>query len=182
MEYFLLPIIAIALDTLFVAYFRRLKQGQFNVTLDIPSLYRFETDLGKFQINRKHGRIDYVAKNRARHCPLSDVERIEFTSSKEHAFFEELLFGYDLTDLFEAYRDTIDNYVILVHRKNALSFPVFTATQYKKRDFWMGWYITLQEDLLERMGLFRNGYTHSMAAYMELRKAFAASGIRSGSA
>lgn len=203
MEFFLLLVIGFVLDTILVGWFRRLKQGKFDVTLDAPSLYRFETDLGQFQINTVHGRFDFKArhktshwlltdvvhgrfdfeaKNKTGHWLLSDLERIEFKSTKKHAFLEELFFGYGPSDLFKRYRDTFDYFVITVHCKNGLRLPVFIASQHQQRDFLSGWYIQLQEALLKRLGLFKKGYNHSMAAYMRLREVFAASGIRSGSA
>lgn len=203
MKFLLLLPFVFVLDLMLVAWFRRLKQGKFDVTLAAPSLYRFETDLGQFQINTVHGRFDFKARHKSRHWlltdvvhgefdvdpknktghwALSDLDRIEFNSAKNHAILEELLFGYSPTDLFERYRDTVDYFVITVHCKNGSRLPVYIASQYKQRDFLSGWYIRLQEVLLERLGLFKKGYNHSMAAYMQLREVFAASGIRSGSA
>lgn len=182
MTFSLFLLAAILLSFLLVAWFRRLKQSRFEVTLDVPDLFRFETDLGRFQINRKHGRFDAVTADEKRHYLLSDIDRIEFQWTKKHALMEEILFGYHITDLFEVYRDTIDYYVILVHPRNALPVPVYAACQYQQRDFLSGWYIKLQQVLLGRLGLFKDGYVHSTSVYMQLREAFAASGIRSGSA
>lgn len=169
---------AIVLNTALVAWHRRIKQGQFVITANSNGLFRFETDLGHFRLNTADDRFDFTTQNGAGHCPISDVSRLEFSSTAESAFLHELFYGLDLTDLMDTYKDTIETYWIFAVLKDGTRFPVFVVSQYVQREFLMGWYIELQELLLGKIGLFKNSYKYSRAVYKGLWKVFDAHGAK----
>jgi len=167
---------AITLDFIIVAWFRRLRRGRYRVTVDTPGLVCFETDLGKFQVNAAHSRLQFDA-DAGYYWSLEDIGHLEFEATQRWSLIGEFLLGWEPTDIVEEYRDRLEYFVIYVATTDGRREPLFIASQYRPRQFLMGWYIRLQEDLLERLGLFKNGYRHSRSVYLNLVKIFRAVGV-----
>lgn len=145
--------------------------------MDTPLLYRLETDLGVFSIDRKHRRFNFSTGDEQGYWTLDDVSDIKFESGASYAFLLELFYGLDVTDLFKPYRDTIEHFVVYVQTRDGRRMPVFSVRQYKPRDFLMGWYIAMEEIVLGNLRLFVNARDYSRLAYRKVWQAFADSGI-----
>ncbi len=166
----------ILIGSIFVAWFRRLRRGKYQVTVDTPGLVCFETDFGRFQVNTAHSIFRFEGEQNGS-WPLADIQHLEFEATQRWSLIADLIFGWDPTDVVEEYRDRLEYYAIYIMTTDGRHQPLYIASQLRPREFLMGWYIRLQEVILERMGLFKNGYRHSRSVYLNLAKVFRAAGV-----
>ena len=159
------------------AYTARLKQGHFEITLDSQNQFRFESDLGSFELDREQGRLNFIAEHGQGHCELSEISHIGFEIVSEYALFHEIVFGFDLTDLLEQYRDQHEYYIIHVKSTEGIDLPVYIASQYRPKEFLQGWYFELMEYWLAKLGLFRHGFKRSRAVHQVLWRVFRNFGV-----
>ena len=71
----------------------------------------------------------------------------------------------------------MEYFVITVATRDGRNVPLYVASQIRPREFLMGWSIRLGEILLARLGLYKDGYRHSRAVYLNLVKIFRAAGV-----
>ena len=159
------------------AYASRLKNGHFEIVLDSPDLFRFETDVGSFELNRKQGRLNFIAEHGQGHCKLAEINHIGFEIVTEYALFHEIIFGFDLTDVLKQYRDQHEHYIIHIKSNEGINLPVYIASQYRPKEFMQGWYFELTEFALAKLGLFRYGFKRSRAVHQVLWRVFQKFGV-----
>ena len=167
---------AILVGSFFVAWFRRLRRGKYRTTVDTPGLVCFETDFGKFQVNTAHSSFRFEGK-RSGSWPLADIRHLEFEATQRWSLIADLILGWNPTDIVEDYRDRLEYYAIYIMTTDGRRQPLYIASQLRPREFLMNWYIRFQEAILERLGLFKNGYRHSRSVYLNLVKIFRAAGV-----
>ena len=148
---------AILVGSFFVAWFRRLRRGKYRTTVDTPGLVCFETDFGKFQVNTAHSSFRFEGK-RSGSWPLADIRHLEFEATQRWSLIADLILGWNPTDIVEDYRDRLEYYAIYIMTTDGRRQPLYIASQLRPREFLMNWYIRFQEAILERLGLFKNGY------------------------
>ncbi len=167
---------ALLVGSVVVAWFRRLRRGKYRITVDTPGLVCFETDFGKFQVNTAHSSFRFEGEQNGS-WPLADIRHLEFEATQRWSLIADLIFGWDPTDIVEEYRDRLEYYAIYIRTSDGRQQPLYIASQLRPSEFLMNWYIRFQEVILERLGLFRNGYRHSRSVYLNLVKIFRAAGI-----
>ena len=168
--------VAVLIGLIFIAWFRRLRGGKYRVTVDTPGLVCFETDFGKFQVNAAHSSFRFEGKKNGS-WQLADIRVLEFEATQRSSLIAEFLLGWNPTDILEEYRDRLEYYAIYIMTTDGRHQPLYIASQLRPREFLMGWYIRFQEVILERVGLFKNGYRHSRSVYLNLVKIFRAAGV-----
>lgn len=166
-------LVLLLLDFIYVAFFRRLKKGKFNVIEDSPKSYTFQSNVGEFRIDRENRELRYAANPNRGSIPFGEISKIEYRLADNWAWIQELFFGFGVMDIFGRYQDSDYWYTIYVVSKDGQRLPVFVAGQHKQREFLMTWYINLQQNILERLGLFRDVHDYSALMLDELRDAFA---------
>jgi hypothetical protein len=166
----------ILVGSIFVAWFRRLRRGKYRITVDTPGLVCFETDFGEFQVNTAHSSFRFDGEN-VGSWQLADIRHLEFEATQRWSLIAEFLLGWNPTDVVEKYRDRLEYYAIYIRTTDGRYLPLYIASQLRPREFLMGWYIRFQEEILERLGLFKNGYRHSRSVYLNLVKIFRAAGV-----
>ena len=167
---------AMLIGSIIVAWFRRLRKGTYRVTIDTPGLVCFETDFGKFQVNAAHSSFRFQGEKKGSWL-LADIRHLEFEATQRWSLIADLIFGWSPTDIVEEYRDRLEYYAIYIMTTDGRHQPLYIASQLRPREFLMGWYIRFQEVILERLGLFKNGYRHSRSVYLNLVKIFRAAGV-----
>ncbi len=167
---------AILIGSFLVAWFRRLRRGKYRTTVDTPGLVCFETDFGKFHVNTSHSSFRFEGEQSGS-WPLADIRHLEFEATQRWSLISDLIFGWDPTDIVEEYRDRLEYYAIYIMTADGRRQPLYIASQLRPREFLMNWYIRFQEMILERLGLFKNGYRHSRSVYLNLVKTFRAAGV-----
>ena len=167
---------AILIGSILVAWFRRLRRGKYRITVDTPGLVCFETDFGKFQVNTAHSSFRFDGEEIGT-WSLADIRHLEFEASQRWSLIAEFLLGWNPTDIVEEYRDRLEYFAIYIKTTDGRHQPLYIASQLRPREFLMGWYIRFQEVILERLGLFKNGYRHSRSVYLNLVKIFRAAGV-----
>jgi len=168
--------IAILIDSVVVAWFRRMRRGKYRTTVDTPGLVCFETDFGKFQVNTAHSSFSFDGEEKGT-WQLADIRHLEFEATQRSSLIAEFLLGWNPTDIVAEYRDRLEYYAIYIMTADGRRQPLYIASQLRPREFLMGWYIEFQEVILERLGLFRSGYRRSRFVYFNLVKVFRAAGV-----
>jgi hypothetical protein len=168
----ILVVVGVVADYIFTAYFRRLKKATFVVTQDTPQQYAFQSDVGGFRIDRDARKVFYAVGGKRAKVSFDEIKRLKLAYADNSALFEELFFGFDVTDLMGRYQDSNHWYTIQLELVDGSRIPLFTAGQHQPREFLLGWYITLQERLLERFGAFRDVHEFAGLVLDELRDAF----------
>lgn len=157
-------VLAVLVDTAWVAVFRARCIGSFKVLRDTADTFSFSSNHGTFTVNRRSQTLGYVLGKRRGLLALSDIQGIEYRAKEEYAFLEEFFFGFDWTDLFSRYQDTVDWFSIGVVATDGRRIPLYLSGQYSPREFLLGWYIELQAAVLVRLGLLKDVEAQSRAA------------------
>jgi hypothetical protein len=165
----------LAIDLGIKAALWRLKKGQFRVDRNDSHAFRFETDCGRFTIDRRRLVFRADRKGRSYQIPLDRIDRLDFAYHEKWAAWQELFTGIDLWDLAGAYRDTTEWYEISIVVGSEKT-PVFIVGQYHPRELFSRWYFELQARLLARVGLFVNFEEKAMDVLDRLQEAFRVSG------
>lgn len=165
-----LPLLVL-LDTAWVALFRARPVGRFEVLLAGESLVRVRSSAGDFTIYPKARRLTLHGGPHRGDVPFSDIKGLSFRVEERHALLEELFFGFDLTDHFAAYQDTVDWHSIAVVTHDGRRIALVLSGQWHPREFLMGWYIDAQAWCLERLGLLTDVEAQCQAALARLRSA-----------
>lgn len=173
MDLLLMPlaaVVAVALDTLWVALFRTGAMGKFKVVRDGSAIFQFESDSGSFSILPKEGRLSYKTTQSSGSLSRAEIKGLEFRVRESVAIVQELFFGLDVSDLLARYMDTVDWFSIAVVTNDGRRIPLFLSGQYTRREFLMTWYIELQARLLEYIGVVKDVEAQSRTT-MELLRA-----------
>jgi len=167
-----LVVFGVVLDYVFVALFRRLKRARFKVTEDSPDTYSFLTDVGSYRIDRRTRTFFFAISGRRSTASLDELRRLRYGYLDKSAFMAEMFFGFDVTDFFGPYQDINHWYEIHLETSSGEKIPLFTAGQYQPREFLLTWYITLQERILEKFGLFIEVHDYSRRVLDEIKRGF----------
>jgi hypothetical protein len=157
-------VVAVALDTFWVALFRARPVGKFRVLCDTTSTLAVTSKTGNFIVDKSAGVLKFACGKRRGTLRLSEIKGLEYRVNEKTAILEELFFGLSLTDLLPAYQDTIEWFSISVVATNGTKVPLYLSGRYCPREFLMGWYIELQSELLSRLGLLRDVEVQSRSA------------------
>lgn len=165
----LLLVVGAALDTAWVALFRAQPVGKFKVTRDGSAIFQFDSNLGSFTILPREGRLSFRDRGALRAVERSEIRGLEYRMHESGALLQELFFGFDLTDLLERYRDTVEWFSLTVVTHDGQRIPLFASGQYRQREFLMGWYIDAQTALLDWLGLLTDVEQQSRQAMETIR-------------
>lgn len=171
-----LVVVGVIADYIFVAIFRGMKKSKFIVTENSEKAFSFETAAGGFRIDRAKRELSYAVLGVRRSVPLDELARLKFGYADKSALLQEIFFGYELTDALSAYQDSNHWYTVQISTKQGDSIPLFTAGQYEPREFFLGWYIRLQEAILEKLGLFHDVHDYAQLVLDEIKDGFRESG------
>jgi hypothetical protein len=156
--------LAILVDTVWVALFRARPVGRFAVLRDGETQFSFTSNHGTFRIDRAAQVLVHEQGSRRGRIPFSEIKGIEYHVREGHAFVEELFFGFNATDLLAQYQDTVEWFSIAVVTSDGQRIPLYLSGQYSPREFFLGWYIELQAELLDRLGLLTDVEAQSRSA------------------
>jgi hypothetical protein len=170
--------VAFALSFVTAAVLRRMRMGRFVVRRDNTQAFGFETDFGRFHVDRTRGVIVATGKRAARTIAVADVVRLRYLAEERWAILEEWFMGLDLTDFLDGYRDLMHWHTIALELADGTQVPVFTAGEYEPREFLMGWYLDLQAGLLQRVGLMRDVSEYARGVCDRLRDELLRSGAQ----
>lgn len=159
----------VVLDTLWVLAFRAQAAGRFRVLQDGYARWRFRTDVGEFSVYPREARLEHPQGRGRASVAFAEIAGIEYRASVEHAWLQEWLMGYDLTDLLARYEDTVEWFSIGIVTREGRRVPLYLGGRYRRREFLMGWYIDAQDWVLERLGLVRDVEGDARAVLDRLR-------------
>ena len=150
---FVCAVLAIVIDTVWVALFRAQPVGKFKVLRDGDAVFQFQTDLGWFTILPKEGKLNFKGSNGNGSVVRADLKGLEFRVNESIAVMQELFFGLNGTDLLARYMDTVDWFSLTAVTVDGRRIPLYLSGQYTPREFLLSWYIELQATVLRRLGL-----------------------------
>jgi hypothetical protein len=162
-------LVAILVDTAWVALFRAKPVGKFKVVRRGESLFQFESTTGTFSVFPKERRLEVKDGNGKRVVKFSELKGMEYRVNESYALVQELFFGYDLTDTLARYQDTVDWFSVAVVTEDDKRIPLFLSGQYTQREFLLSWYIEAQSWLLDKLGLLTDVEAQSREAMDLLR-------------
>jgi hypothetical protein len=161
--------LAIAVDTLFVAVFRARPIGTYRVLRQGTAIFEFESDLGRFTILPREGKLHYKSRKDAGTLTRAEIKGLEYRVREEVAMLEEIFFGLDLTDRLARYVDTIDWFSLTVVAHDGRRVRLFLSGQYTPREFALTWYIEWQAQFLQALGVLKDVEAQSRAVMEQLR-------------
>lgn len=162
-------VVAVIVDTAWVAVFRAKPVGKFNVLRKGEALFQFSSTTGDFSIFPKERRLEVREGKSKRIVQFSELKGMEYRVNESYALVQELFFGYDITDSLARYQDSVEWFSIAVVTHDNIRIPLFLSGQYTQREFLMSWYIELQSRALERLGLLKDVQAQSRQAMELLR-------------
>ena len=154
----------VVLDTIWLALFRVLPLGKFRVLSSADSLFSFKTNVGAFSANQERHTFVYSMSEQRGSVPFSAIKGLEYRVDVKYAYLQELFFGFDLTDLLERYRDTVEWFSITLVTLDGKRIPLYLSGEYCPREFFASWYIELQASLLQKFGIIQDVEMQSRAA------------------
>jgi hypothetical protein len=146
-------LLAVVIDTAWVALFRQRPVGKFVVERDGSAIFRFRSSTGHFTILPKDRIFEYSTRTLKNRLPFEAIRGIRFHVSEETALLEEILMGWDLTDFLPRYTDTVQWFAISVLSRSGEEIPVYLSGQYQRREFLFTGYIDLQYAFFNLIGL-----------------------------
>ncbi|MCG2593976.1 hypothetical protein LZ009_14435 [Ramlibacter sp. XY19] len=155
---------AFVANTAWFALARARPVGRFKVTRDDGVLFDFATSTGTFSINPRAQVLTYTRGGQRGSLKFSDIKGLAYRFDADYALLEEMFFGFNLADMLPRYHDTIDWFAIAAVTHDGRRIPLFLSGRYQQREFLLGWYIELQEWLLERLGLLKDVEAQSRTA------------------
>jgi hypothetical protein len=156
--------LAILVDTAWVALFRARPVGKFKVLRDTADTFSFLSNRGTFSVSQRSQTLNYALGKSRGSVKFSDIKGVEYRVSEKYALLEELVFGFDWTDLLSQYQDTVEWFSIGVVTTDGRRIPLYLSGQYTPREFLLGWYIDLQATVLSSVGLLKDVEEQSRSA------------------
>jgi hypothetical protein len=147
---------AVALSLGFVALWARRPQGRFKVRVDTPERFVFSSNCGEFTLHHGSGTLAWIIDGRGASTKLADIKGFDYLANDEADWAGEFLFGFDFTDLWGRYRDTVEWYEIAIVTSPQGRVPVFRSGRLQQREFLATWFFNLQERLLIAIGVLHD--------------------------
>jgi hypothetical protein len=139
-----------------IGFLRWMQKGRFEVLEDSPGRLVFRSNCELFTLHRPSGTLVWDQKGRKVSTRLEEIKGIDYLSNDDGALALEFLDGFDLTDLWPRYRDTVEHHEVALVTERHGRVPVFYGSRWQRREFLLGWFIDLQDALLVRSGLIRD--------------------------
>ncbi len=146
-------VFAIVLDTLWVAFFRAQPVGKFKILRDGESVFQYQSHNGVITIFPKEGKFQYKDMKGSQSIKCEDLKGIEYRANESLAVIQDLFSGVQGIDLQPQYMDTIDWFSLTAVAKDGKRIPLYLSGQYNPRGFMLSWYIDLQAQFLEKIGV-----------------------------
>jgi hypothetical protein len=163
----------VVIEFLIVAYLYRIKGAKFQIIADTESQFVFETNLGRFRLDREKKAVVLPGGDgTVTTIPFTEIKKLDFGLAREWAFGAELWFGLGFTDLLKQYQDTNEWYGVALVLHSGKRVPIYAAGQLVRREFLMEWWLQIQRALLARFGLYRDVGETSRAVLEEILRGF----------
>jgi len=163
---------AFALSLAFVGLWAARPQGRFKVLADTPERFVFSSSCGEFTLHHGSGTLAWIAKGQRASTKLADMRGFDYLVNEEADWVGEFLFGFDFTDLWARYRDSVEWHEIAIVTSPQGRVPVFRSGRLQQREFLMTWFFDLQERLLVALGLLHDVDRQSREALELLQQRF----------
>jgi hypothetical protein len=148
-------------------------QGRFKVRVDTPERFVFSSSCGEFTLHRGSGTLAWIDRDgRRASTRLADIQGFDYLANDEADWVGEFLFGFDFTDLWGRYRDTVEWHEIAILTSPQGRVPVFRSGRLQQREFLATWFFNLQERLLIALGLLHDVEQQSREALALLQDRF----------
>jgi hypothetical protein len=148
--------LAFALSLAFVGLWAARPQGFFKVRVDTPQRFVFSSSCGEFTLHRDSGTLAWKANGQVSSTKLQDIRGFDLLINEEADWVGEFLFGFDFTDLWSRYRDSVEWHEIAIITSPQGRVPVFRSGRLQQREFLMTWLFNLQERVLVALGLLHD--------------------------
>ena len=137
----------------FVALWARRPQGRFKVSVDNKERFVFSSNCGEFSLHHGSGTLAWRHEGRTASTKLADIKGFDYLANEEADWAGEFLFGFDFTDMWGRYRDTVEWHEIAIITSPQGRVPVFRSGRLQQREFLSTWFFNLQERLLIALGV-----------------------------
>ena len=152
--YLLLAVaMAIVLSLAFVALWAKRPQGRFKVRVDDAERFAFSSSCGEFTLHHGSGTLAWKQDGKHASTKLADIQGFDYLANEEADWAGEFLFGFDFTDMWGQYRDTVEWHEIAIITSPQGRVPVFRSGRLQQREFLSTWFFNLQERLLIAIGV-----------------------------
>jgi hypothetical protein len=172
MALLLMLLAGFASSLLFVGLWAARPQGRFKVRVDTPERFAFSSSCGEFTLHRGSGTLAWIHKGQRASTTLDDIRGFDYLANDEADWVGEFLFGFDFTDLWARYRDTVEWHEIAIISASRGRVPVFRSGRLQQREFLATWFFNLQERLLVALGLLHDVEQQSRDALALLQDRF----------
>jgi len=172
LQFILLVLAGCASSLLFVGLWAARPQGRFKVRADTPERFVFSSSCGEFTLHHGSGTLAWVHKGQRASTKLADVRGFDYLVNEEADWMGEFLFGFDFTDLWDRYRDSVEWHEIAIITSPQGRVPLFRSGRLQQREFLMTWFFNLQEQLLIALGLLHDVDRQSRETLVLLKQRF----------
>lgn len=146
-------LLSVLADTVWTALFRAGPVGRFKIIHESGSEIRFTSSTGNFVVNRDSRTLRFSCGRDRGVLRFDEIRKLEYHVDERYALLAQLFVGLNRSSLLDRYHDTVDWFSITVLTLDGRRIPLFLSGQYQPREFLLGWYIDLQAELLEYLGL-----------------------------
>jgi len=146
--------------------------GRFEVNVDTRERFAFRSNCGDFSLHHPSGTLTWTHKGKRASTKLVDIRGFDYLANDEEDWIGELIWGFDLTDMWPGYRDTIEWHEIAILTSPQGRVPVFRTGRVQRREFLFTWLMNFQERLLIRVGVLRDVEQQSREALSLLEQRF----------
>jgi hypothetical protein len=115
------------------------------------------TELGVYQFRPDAREISVRTREHAERIPYDDVAGFEYRHRSQYAMAQEMVFGFDLSDLLGRYSDTIEWYLLSLRTRDRRLIPVFVVGEYQRREFLVNVFQHAEEEAMRGLGLPPDG-------------------------
>jgi len=140
----------------FVWLMAKRPQGYFRVSVDTAERFAWSSDCGQFTLHRSSGTLAWLHEGQRFSTKLADMRGFDYLSNEEEDWIGEFAFGFDFTDMWSRYRDTIEWHEIAILASPQGRVPVFRSGRLQRREFAFTWFIDLQERFMVWLGLLED--------------------------
>lgn len=137
----------------FVALWAKRPQGRFKVRVDDAERFVFSSNCGEFSLHHGSGTLAWRQDGKTASTKLADIRGFDYLANEEADWAGEFLFGFDFTDMWGQYRDTVEWHEIAIVTSPQGRVPVFRSGRLQQREFLSTWFFNLQERLLVAIGV-----------------------------
>jgi hypothetical protein len=161
----------LSMGVLFWAF--RKRKGKFNIVSSGNLQAIFQTDFGRFTIDRLRSVVSVSHTKRDQEIPFSSIVNLNYGKAEKSGAIEEMILGG-----FDTKLDVVEWHIISLVLNDDRTIPIYAIGQYKERLPCPQWLVDMAEKLSRWIGLEKDIRKLSTSVFNEIQRLFADAGHR----